>query len=563
MRINLNKKMMISYFCIFLLICGVVIMSTITTNIMASSTQHILTDTIPLGEAVDGMLDGLVDQETGLRGYIAFGDQSFLEPYNTGKACVEENILIIEGYLEEYPQLAPMLDEAKEAIKKVQSFFNREIGLVKLSNLAEAQRNIGEGKEVFDAFREIHSRMDDEVAALRVKDWEKIKTQQRICWLILLGSLMVVAGLMVAISTFIRIKVTKPILDISNTVKDIAKGQLDVEVISINSNDEIGDLVSAIDDMIKNLCQMITKVSVASNQMNESSEELAASAEESTQANESIAKGAGDNLSLSNDQISNVNKVSQAMAKMNDEIQLIAHNCDQMSELSKNSSDATVQGITTVNEVVDQMKAVNKTSADTEEIILSLETNSSEIVKIVDMISAITEQTNLLALNAAIEAARAGECGKGFAVVANEIRVLAEDSQNSANKITEFVVHMQQQIKNAVGLVQEGNKTAQQGLMKADEVSEAFKLIASNFNEVNDKIDEVSKFVKAISDDSNQMVTSLEEVKVAAEEGVKSNESNLAATQEQLATAEEIAASAQILSALAEELNTEVAKFVI
>lgn len=563
MRIDLNKKMIMSYCCIFLLICGVVGMSFITTNIMVSSTQNILTDTLPLGDAVDGMLDGLVNQETGLRGYIAFGDESFLEPYNLGKVEVEENIVIIEGYLEDHPELVSLLDEAKESIKSVQAFFEREIGLVKLGNLVVAQKSIGEGKEIFDAFREIHNRMNEQIEALKAEDWIRIKSQQRLCWFMLVVSLLVVVGLMVVISLYINKKITKPIVAISDTVISIAKGNLDVKVISVKNNDEIGDLVYAINCMVKNLRQMLEKVSVASNQMIESSEELAAAAEESTQANESIAKGASDNLAISNEQIQQVSSVSCAMTQMNKEIQQIVNNCEQMSVLSKNSADATAKGIVTVHEVVDQMQAINTSSANTEDIILSLEEHSSEIVKIVDMISAITEQTNLLALNAAIEAARAGEYGKGFAVVANEIRVLAEDSQSSANKITEFVIQMQEQIKNAVGLVQQGNETVREGLQKTNEVSKAFEMIADNFNEVNVKIGVVSEYVSAISDDSSQMVISLQQVRSAAEEGVKSNECNLAATQEQLATAQQIAASAQVLSSLAEELNTQVAKFVI
>ena len=563
MRINLKKKVIFSFACIFLLFCIVVEMSSFTMSKMASATDNILTDTLPLGDAVDGILDALVDQETGLRGYIAFGDNSFLEPYNIGKARVEENILAVEGFLGEHPELGPLLDEAKVTIAELQAFFEREIGLVKLSNLLVAQKNIGEGKEVFDQFREIHSRMSEQVELLKTEDWNRIKRQQHICWLMLNISVFCVAVVMLLITLYIMKKIIRPIVNLSDIVKCIAKGELNMQVSAVKNNDEIGDLVKGIDRMVKNLRHMLEKVSVASDQMIRSSEELAAAAEESTQANEAIAKGASDNLALSNEQIKQASFVSSAMTQMNKEIQHIVHNCEQMSTLSKNSADATTKGIVTVHEVVDQMQAISSSSADTEEIILSLEKHSGEIVKIVDMISAITEQTNLLALNAAIEAARAGEYGKGFAVVANEIRALAEDSRSSADKITSFVMQMQQQIKDAVGLVQQGNETVRAGIEKTNEVNKAFELIADNFNEVNTKISEVSQFVGTISDDSSQMVVSLEKVRDHAKEGVRSNECNLAATQQQLATAEEIAASAQVLSSLTEELNTEVAKFII
>lgn len=563
MKLDLKKKIIMSYASIFVVVFSVVVSGFLSSNKMSSATQNIITETLPLGDAVDGFLNSLYVQETGLRGYIAYGDTSFLETYNAGKNQVIENIEKLDAYVTVYPEIESLLVEAKAANDKLQSFFEREVGLVKLGNLSQAQKNIGEGQAVFDAFKAVHSSMREQVDLLIDADWKKVQVQQLLSGGINVVLLIILAVSMIGIALYFMKKITHPIIAVSDNVKSIAEGKLNVEVIEVKNRDEIGNLVKDIKNMAHSLREVIAKVNVASQQMIDSSNELAAAAEESTQANEAIENTAKDNLNLSNEQMESVNEVVSAMSQMNDEIHFIADSCKQMNDLSIESAKATEKGIITVDEVAKQMQAISQSSNDTASIILDLQKQSNEIVKIVDMITSITEQTNLLALNAAIEAARAGEYGKGFSVVANEIRVLAEDSKSSAGQITIFINEMQQQIKKAVALVDEGNSNVKEGLTKTEQVSLAFSEISENFTQVKDKVQVVANTVGTISNDSNQMVGALDKVKNAADEVARSNEYNLGATQQQLATAQEIAGAAQTLSMLAEELNEEVAKFTV
>ena len=131
-------------------------------------------------------------------------------------------------------------------------------------------------------------------------------------------------------------------------------------------------------------------------------------------------------------------------------IQQVAVNANAVSGMADKTTNAASQGDKAVDAAINQMKNIERSVSSSAQVVAKLGERSKEIGQIVDAISGIAGQTNLLALNAAIEAARAGEQGRGFAVVAEEVRKLAEQSQEAAKQIANLISEIQTETDSAV-----------------------------------------------------------------------------------------------------------------
>jgi methyl-accepting chemotaxis protein len=194
-------------------------------------------------------------------------------------------------------------------------------------------------------------------------------------------------------------------------------------------------------------------------------------------------------------------------------------------------------------------------------VIRALGTRSEQIGGIVETITAIAEQTNLLALNAAIEAARAGEQGRGFAVVAEEVRKLAEESQNAAGTIGELIGEIQAETTRAVAVVEEGARRTDDGVATVERANSAFAAIRDSIGEVDAQVGEIATVVERIGRAAQDMRSELSDVASVAEASSASTEQVSASAQQTSATTQEIAASANELAEQAERLEQLVGEF--
>ena len=194
-------------------------------------------------------------------------------------------------------------------------------------------------------------------------------------------------------------------------------------------------------------------------------------------------------------------------------------------------------------------------------MVAELGDRSKAIGQIVATISGIAGQTNLLALNAAIEAARAGEQGRGFAVVAEEVRKLAEQSQEATKQISALIGAIQSDTEQAVTAMDNGTREVKLGTEVVNAAGQAFQEIVGLVGQVSDQIKEVSATIEQMAIGSQQIVGSVNQIDLLAKEAAAQAQTVSAATEEQSASMEEIASSSQSLAQLAMELRDAVGKF--
>ena len=325
--------------------------------------------------------------------------------------------------------------------------------------------------------------------------------------------------------------------------------------------DEFGKIAHSYNDTLGKIRNITAKIQDIANELTDSAETMSTGVNESAQVVTSIADSINGIAELSVSQNRNVDNATSAINNIvtgvNDVAQLAKQTADKANEVGSTVNQG-IEGINVISQHMDRIETMVSTSADQVD---TLGHRSEEIGQIVETIVNISGQTNLLALNAAIEAARAGEHGRGFAVVAEEIRKLAEDSQEAAQHIAELIGSIQDETKKAVDAMHNGNNGVRKGTEVVKEAMAEFSQVTNMVDNMVDQMARVARHIENVSAQSEQVVRATTSVSKDSDKIAGETQQVSAASEEQSATMQELANENTKLADMAQRLQEQLKVF--
>ncbi|XXY51059.1 CHASE3 domain-containing protein [Sorangium sp. So ce269] len=448
--------------------------------------------------ATGDIMASLLDTETGERGFVLTGVESFLEPYRSGRDRFEKSLSRARELTRDNPRQQVRLEKiAKDHNEWLSSVLEPIIQLRRVADEAKtpADRAFdevrrGRGKILMDQMRASLKEIDEEEIALLGQRQAATNALATAMYATLqVGGLLALVVAVVLAVVFSRM-VLVPLTQAVSIHQRIAGGDFTGDV-TVKSSDEFGQMLGAVKAMSERLAGLIGEVRSGAVSVSSVSVQLSATAQ-------SLSQG-------TSEQAASVEETTASLQQLSGTIAKNAANCKQVEETAhRRTKDAEHSG-QAVRETVEAMKAI------TQRIVI---------------IEEIAYQTNLLALNAAIEAARAGEHGKGFAVVATEVRRLAERSREAAKEIGSFAA-------SSITVAERSGQLIAELVPSIRETAELVQGVAAASKEQSNGVAQISGAVELIEQ----------------------------STQRNAAIAEELASTAAELSAQAEQLQNVMASF--
>jgi len=478
----------------------------------------------------------------------------------------------VTGKLIEFPahtsELAAQVEEELNHIEKIRGEYSElhamaagVFGLLQQGDIHGAEENL----HSLEAFAK---EVDAEILAFRTDvnhQYEvlehKAENHERNVIYPIIGIIIlaVIIGLVVAV--FSSNMIVKPIDRLSKAAHTMSTGDFSIILPHMQAKDAIARMNESFIEMKNNTRQLIEQVAEASSTVASASEELTASADETgkgiqqiSQTVEEVARGSQETASGMGQSQENLSQTANAIEGISKDIEEIAAYATQASSQGEDGRSAA-------NEAVSIINSAAKSVEQTADVVTSLGDKTQQIASFINIITGIADQTNLLALNAAIEAARAGEAGRGFAVVAEEVRKLAEESNEAAGNITTLVKGIEGEMQSALDAMQKSNSEVRSGAETVGQTSEMLGEIVGGVQALSDKVQNISASAQEVNAGTGEVVGVIQNVSSFAEQNSAATEELSATAEEQSAAMEQIASSSHQLADLAAQLQELVSKF--
>jgi methyl-accepting chemotaxis protein len=348
--------------------------------------------------------------------------------------------------------------------------------------------------------------------------------------------------------------------ELAQAASRVAEGDLTVEVQPRSERDALGH---AFQTMVARLRALVERMSQSAGTLSAASQQMAGSSAEAGRAVSEIANAVGDVAAGAERQVRAVDTVHQATEQITNRTERSAEEARTTVTAAAEARGVADEGAAAVAQATEAMAAVRDASEQATHAIRGLGEKSEQIGGIVDTITGIAEQTNLLALNAAIEAARAGEQGRGFAVVAEEVRKLAEESQQAAASIAGLIAEIQAETTKAVEVVEAGAQRTEEGTSTVEQARSSFEAIGGSVASMSERVEQIAAAIDELAQTSRKVHEEMSEVAAVAEQTSASTEEVSASTEETSAAASEITESARQLAQTAEALERLVGEFTV
>ncbi|WP_261905199.1 HAMP domain-containing methyl-accepting chemotaxis protein [Vibrio fortis] len=348
--------------------------------------------------------------------------------------------------------------------------------------------------------------------------------------IVLLTGIALLVGTTSAI--FVTRSINKGIAQVKEITNELAQGNLSVDV-KVTDQNEIGQLLENMKTTIESLRDIVQQVNASSLRIGEMSESL-----------DSVTTTGSNNAARLNDEIINISSAVNQLASSTSEI---ASSANHASEVASHATSNVAMGLTEVDKTLQEIGQADEQMQLSSQKVSDLHAESMNIGAILEVIQGVTEQTNLLALNAAIEAARAGEQGRGFAVVADEVRTLAQRTQESASQINDLITSLQRGAKDALESIKESHGTVSQASTQAQQASQNLHVINQHIQDLNQANSQIAISV----DEQDSLTRSLGDNAQGANTIAQSNQESVA----------KISEAASDLTEVAHHLKSQVDRF--
>ncbi|GJE62124.1 methyl-accepting chemotaxis protein [Methylobacterium trifolii] len=461
----------------------------------------------------------MLNQETGLRGYLITGRTSSLEPYQAGRPALDAAIGRLDALIGRDADASRWLADAVTAARTWQTDIGEAAvrGAADPATRPEAVRieSEGSGKRLFDVFRERLAAIESVEEQARVTQNARLAQAERNASLALWGAALVTLLICIGIGIAINRLIVRPLGGVMGFVERVGSGDLTGRI-ALTSRDEIGRLGMTLNAMAAGLADLARTNRAATADLNAAAAEIRASAQQQ-------AASVEEQFAAVQETAATVDEIAHSGAQ-------ITRRAGEVIATAQATAQTARSGLRAATDTAKAMDAIREQGEAVAGNIVALSEKTQTIGDIIETVNDISERTHLLALNAAIEAASAGESGRSFAVVASEMKLLADQAKGATNQVRAILSEIQRGINTSVMLTEEAVKRAAAGKTRTDatvrtieemaarveENVQTFQQIVASTNQQQLGIEQVTGALQNIRQASQQTAAGTREVETAS-----------------------------------------------
>ncbi|MFZ0797047.1 MAG: methyl-accepting chemotaxis protein [Terriglobales bacterium] len=500
MKLTLGKKLGFGFGVILALMLFSAVLTYMKASAIKETQEHAMTVRVPTIGALKGLQRDLNQAQSKGRQAILAGNES--ARWEAAKKVFDSNWDEIGKDVAKLDALAPNWSEQANrdrlAETKKQLPILREIQETAMKNATGSERDavakagnefVDKATVITEALKKPLGDMADSFDKLLEQNTQDLNAENRAMNLTMALTTFAALGIGIFVAIFMSRGISGATQSVLVQAEAIAAGDLTRDDLKVRSQDELGDLTTAINKMSASLKNMILSITQNTVQVASASEELSSTSQQITANSEETSAQA--------------KVVSTATVQVSQNLQTVATGAEEMGasikEIAKNATEAARVATSAV-----------KVAETTTATVSKLGESSNEIGQVIKVITSIAQQTNLLALNATIEAARAGEAGKGFAVVANEVKELAKETAKATEDISRKIEAIQTDTKAAVDAIASISEVINQ-------INGISNTIATAVEEQNATTNEMARNVSEAAKGSGEITNNIAGVAQAAE----------------------------------------------
>lgn len=440
----------------------------------------------------------IIEAESGQRGFLYTGQESFLAPYNSAVKNIDDDIEHVEGLIDEEGQKQRLV-ELERLIATRLAYLTETITLARNGNEDAVRARVVsvQNRQLAEDVQAAVKEMEVAEEAILETRQQAARRAQAIDSIVTWSS----TGLIIAVCLLV-LWMTNRIIQQSlgkavSAAESIAQGDL-TQSIEATSADSVGRLLTSIKNMTHNLNNLVSQVSQSGIQVTSSTTQIAAS---SRQLESSMTE-----------QAAATNQITATAQEIAVTAEELAQGMDQLASVANNTTLIASSGQQSLMQMETTIRQLSQATNGIAAKLGLINEKANNINTVVTTITKVADQTNLLSLNAAIEAEKAGEYGSGFSVVAREIRRLADQTAVATLEIETMVQDMQSSVSTGVMEMDKFKQDIDQGVHDVQDISQNVGTVIDQIQTLTPQFESVNRGMETQSQGAQQIRVAMEQL---------------------------------------------------